>query len=79
MQDPQTFMEWVEAAAAANALLLLDAARVYGLVTGGPDVDTARCEQILAGAEERGITPNGIAVERYVGEMVAEGLRLVQG
>lgn len=40
--------EWQEAVDGAYALLALDAARRYGLITGGPGVNVGRCRQILA-------------------------------
>jgi len=55
--DPQTPAEWQGAVDAANVLLLLDSARAYGLVTGGPDVDVARCESILAQGKNVGYKP----------------------
>ena len=41
--DPKAPEEWQAAADAADALLRLDSARMYGLVTGGPEVDADRC------------------------------------
>jgi len=37
--------------------LLLDSARQYGLVTGGPEIDVERCEEILTLGKARGIEP----------------------
>jgi len=56
-RDPQTLGEWQLAADAASFMLTLDAARQYGLVEGGPEVDVARAWQILEGARRRGIFP----------------------
>ena len=68
--DPQTLEEWQNAVDAADALLKLDAARMYGLVTGGPEVDTERCwEMIHRAAEMYGIEPAEDAVERFVQEL----------
>ena len=62
---------------AADASLKLDSARIYGLFTGGPDVDAERCWKTIhrAGArEEHGIEPAKDAVERFVAELgVGEG------
>ena len=55
--DPENEQEWQEAADAAEAFLLLDSARQYGLVVGGPEVDTRRCEEILLAAKRHGIEP----------------------
>jgi hypothetical protein len=57
MRDPESPPEWRAAAACADALLHLDAARQYGLVTGGPGVDVDRCLDLLARAKARGIEP----------------------
>ncbi len=57
--------------ATAHALLAIDAARSYGLVSVAslPEVDVERCSKILMRAREKGITPAKDAIERYVGEM----------
>lgn len=60
MQEPRTKAEWKEAADMANVALLIDSARQYGLITGGPAVDVRRCEEILEKAKRRGITPTAI-------------------
>jgi len=46
-----------ELAALAAGVLLIDDARLYGLIEGGPDVDRARCEELLQQAREEGIVP----------------------
>ncbi len=45
------------AARLAGACLLIESARAYGLITGGPSVDVGRCEAALACARERGLAP----------------------
>ena len=55
-QDPTTPAEWHVAALSAAGLLLIEDAKLYGFVTGGPDIDRDRCEEILALAGEHGIT-----------------------
>jgi len=57
MQDPKTPEEWQEAADAAHFLLLVDSARQYGLITGGPEANVDRCISILEQAKAQGITP----------------------
>ncbi len=71
-QDPRGDAEWQNAADAAQALLAVDAAGAYGLITGGPDVDIEGCSDLLARASLRGITPAKDAIERYVGK-IAQG------
>jgi hypothetical protein len=56
-RDPKTPEEWQEAVNAAEFYLSLDACRQYGLVTGGPGVNAARCEEILRRGKWRGIRP----------------------
>ena len=56
--NPTTHAEWQAAADAAEFLLLLDSARQYGLITGGPTPNYERCEEILRRAHTLGITPN---------------------
>ena len=68
--DPETLDEWQTAVDAADALLKLDAARLYGLVSSGPDVDAERCWEVIhRAAEEHGIEPAEDAVERFVAGM----------
>jgi hypothetical protein len=55
MDDPMNDQEWREAALLARGALLFDAAKKYGLVTGGPVVYVARCEELLARALARGV------------------------
>jgi hypothetical protein len=59
---PETPGEWQEAADGANFLLILDAARQFGLITGVSVPNVDRCELILAEARRRGITPRGFDV-----------------
>ncbi len=47
MKNPRTAKEWQEALDAANGALAFDSAKLYGLLTGGPQVNTARCLEIL--------------------------------
>jgi hypothetical protein len=55
--DPQTPEEWQDAVNAADFFLQLDSARQYGLVTGGPDVNVARCVDILDRGRALGYVP----------------------
>lgn len=69
MIEPETDVDWQEAADAAHGALVLDAAREYGFVTGGPKVNVERCERVLSAAKTRGITPARDAVERFAKEL----------
>lgn len=57
-EEPQTLDEWQAAADGADFLLLLDSARQYGLVEGGPEANVARCVEILERAAAQGIFPS---------------------
>lgn len=67
-KNPTTPEEWQNAVDAAEALRLLEGARLYGLVTGGPEVNIERCDEILEQGKQLGFVPRPNAVERYVGE-----------
>lgn len=56
-RNPRTPQEWQEAVDAADILLGLEAARLYGLVTGGPVIDVERCDEILRRGRLRGYVP----------------------
>ena len=65
--EPKTRAEWQEAADLAHVYLLIDSARKYGLLTGGPEsIDLDRCEHLLKQAKERGIVPRPDAVDRFI-------------
>jgi hypothetical protein len=70
VKQPRTRAEWQEAVDAAHALLCLDSARKYRLVTAGPEVDVDRCQEILsAGRNLLGIRPAPDCVERLIAEL----------
>jgi hypothetical protein len=54
---PETPAEWQEAVNAAEFMLLLDSARQYGLVSGGPEGDLERCRDMLKRGADLGYTP----------------------
>lgn len=60
MTDPQTPEEWQVAVDGANAALLVDSARQYGLITGGPIVNVERCIEILERGKALGYLPKEI-------------------
>jgi hypothetical protein len=66
---PVTDQQWRDAVDAAHALLTLETARLYGLVTGGPEVNVERCVEIIEDGRSRGILPRVDAVERMVAEI----------
>ncbi|OJW05300.1 MAG: hypothetical protein BGO49_31230 [Planctomycetales bacterium 71-10] len=64
--NPTSPEEWQNAVDAAKALGVLHAARSYGIVKGGPEVDVDRCDALLERGLRLGITPRPDAVERFV-------------
>lgn len=71
MIDPETDAEFQDAVNAAEGALALASARAYGLVTGGPEINEDRCEEILAAGAARGIYPAKDAIETFVSELAA--------
>jgi hypothetical protein len=71
-RNPRNATEWQEAADAAHAVLVIDSARMYGLVTGGPGINRERCEWILEQARRRGIRPAKDAPEKFLAEWQAQ-------
>jgi hypothetical protein len=73
-RDPKTPAEWQAAVDTAEACLLIDSARQYGLITGGPVVDVDRCEQILIRGRARGFTPIQTGVDAQIQVLVSATL-----
>jgi hypothetical protein len=68
-RDPQTPEEWQEAVDLAEAHVLIESARQYGLITGGPKVNVLRCTELLDLGRRRGHRPGKEAVKRMIGEL----------
>jgi hypothetical protein len=66
MRDPETQAEWQQAADTASLLLALRSAEMYGLITGVPMINSARCDQILDDAKALGVFP------RPLGELLKD-------
>jgi hypothetical protein len=66
LKHPQTPAEWQEAVNQAHFWLLVDSARQYGLITGGPEVNLNRCEEILEKGKAQGIEPDPAGVEEII-------------
>jgi hypothetical protein len=73
-RQPLTVDEWNEAATLAAACLLIDDARLYGFVVGGPTVDRERCVEVLDQAARVGIVPTKLAAEQAALDLVAQEL-----
>jgi len=69
--DPESDADLQAAVDSATALLHVDSARQYGLITGGPTVNVERCKEIIALGERRGIVPSPGCVERFVADFNA--------
>jgi len=70
MIDPKTPGQWQEAVDSAYGALVLESAKAYGLLTGGPVVNVDRCEKILRRGARRGIYPAPDAIEKFAVELV---------
>jgi len=57
---------WQELVDNAHALLAIDSAKQSRQVTGGPNINNARCQQLLEDGAKRGIHPNPDAIERFL-------------
>jgi hypothetical protein len=69
MQDPQTQAEWQEAVNLADLWLTFEAARNYGLIKGGPEIDVERCVAILCRGEDQGILPQPDQLDELIREL----------
>lgn len=54
---PETDEEWQDAVSWAELLLTLDSLQQEGLITGVPEIDRTRCEEILREGAARGFEP----------------------
>lgn len=73
MVDPETPEQWQVAVDWAELLLMVDSARQFGLIKGGPRVNISRCESILKLGANRGITPRNLTDEelcRYLKQLL---------
>jgi hypothetical protein len=66
VKNPKKPGEWREAVDAAHGALTLESARQFGLVTGGPEVDVERCEEILHRGAALGYLPGPDAIENFI-------------
>ena len=62
LANPESLQAMVDVAEGA---LALDAARLYGFVEGGYDVDTDKCVALLDEAAKLGIYPSADAIEKF--------------
>ena len=65
-QYPRTAEQWQIAVDGAQACLYIDSVRQYGLIEGGPEVNVAKCEDLLARGKARGFTPAADCLEQFV-------------
>lgn len=56
-KEPKTEAEWQEVVDLADMHLKLFDAKLYGLVEGGPEIDQARCLDMLGRGRARGTFP----------------------
>lgn len=55
--DPTTPDEWQEAVDGAEFMLLVESARLYGLIETDMVVDVGRCDELLRRGKDRGHKP----------------------
>lgn len=56
-RNPRTLAEWQEAVDGAEIMLMVESAKAYGLVEGGPAANVQRCEELLREGKRRAIYP----------------------
>ena len=59
---PNNPQEWQDLVDSAHALLSIDAARQFGLITGGPECNVDRCVETLQQGKALGIIPRSDAI-----------------
>jgi len=62
---PTTDTEWQDAVDCADGAIHFDAAREYGLIKGGPEIDLERAETLLRLGAEQGYHPRADAPEAF--------------
>jgi hypothetical protein len=67
MEQPETQSEWQIVVDLASFYLHLDSAKKYALVTGGPEINLQRCEELLETGKAQGIIPSPDHIERLTG------------
>lgn len=72
MKQPKTVAEWRKTVNLSEALLCIDSARQYGLITGGPRVNVDRAVELLAEGARRGHQPDRAAVGEMIRSIVRE-------
>lgn len=72
MKDPTTQAEWQRAVDAAAGLRAVADCKMYGLLEGGPEINTARCDQIIELGAAQHIHPS-----RPIKELVVEVIRIL--
>jgi hypothetical protein len=63
-RNPETPAEWQEAVDAAELMLLIQSAEMYGLIETDIQVDRARCEYILRNGTKLGYRPDPHLVKK---------------
>jgi hypothetical protein len=73
MNEPTMPEEWQLAVDGSYSMILIEKARVYGFITGGPTINVARCEEMLRRGEALGYRPNRSILAVVAGGLAAEG------
>jgi len=72
MTDPTTPAEWLAAVTLAEVCLDIATARVFGLITGGPEIDTDRCRELIRRGRAHGIISRTVDVNAKTTAFVRE-------
>lgn len=64
--EPITDEDWRDTVDLAKACLILEDAQARGLILGGPQINVARCDELLAAGKERGFEPRPDVLTRLV-------------
>ena len=73
MKDPESGAEWQLVVDLAESYLRVDSARQYGLISGGPGVNVARCQDLLQRGKALGWVPRTGAVRARLREAAFDG------
>lgn len=65
-RNPKTPAEWQEAVDIAAGFRAIQDCKLYGLLTGGPEINVTRCDEILAAGRAKGIKPSRPVTELAV-------------
>jgi len=75
---PTTDRQWQDAVDAAHFMLTLEIARLYGLASGGPEVNIELCEQIISQGRTLGFVPSVKVIPQLAEDLASRTIRQPQ-